>query len=473
MPEESPLPLPPAKESMATTIPTDIQVPESAAAAPERTVEPTCGWKYVEFWQAACEGESFYKAYEGVPYCILHYPDKEKALALFAAALKNKLQAGNFNFIGVHFPDHAEFREIEFSATADFTLARFHEAANFQAARFNEEARFNNVIFYAAANYQAARFNKDTRFNHTIFSEVNFDAATFGAAADFRLAILPKAASFRHATFEAEVDFSSQEEFRQAIAPKRVDFRPGLFAPYATYLEDLALSGKVTFSGRSSLDLQFARFKKPEWVTFHTVMLRPHWFVNVDPRKFVFSKINWNWDAISIKDELQWLEDRVENQAKGKDFSPQRWLETACRQLAENAEVNNRYEEASRFRYWAMHLLQSQKWAGWAFRKTDWLHTIYWVVSGCGESIKRAFIWLFIVWAVFALFYLLPGVRAGFEQPFPLTRAFSYSLGVMSLQKPDLKPLTDWAHLLVTFEAILGPVQAALLALAIRRKFMR
>jgi hypothetical protein len=57
--------------------------------------------------------------------------------------------------------------------------------------------------------------------------------------------------------------------------------------------------------------------------------------------------------------------------------------------------------------------------------------------------------------------------------PIEWRRAFIYSLAVMSLQKPEPKPLTGTAQTLVLLETILGPVQAALLALAIRRKFMR
>ena len=52
-------------------------------------------------------------------------------------------------------------------------------------------------------------------------------------------------------------------------------------------------------------------------------------------------------------------------------------------------------------------------------------------------------------------------------------RALTYSLGVMTLQKPEPRPATNAAQSLVMLETILGPVQAALLALAIRRKFMR
>ena len=55
----------------------------------------------------------------------------------------------------------------------------------------------------------------------------------------------------------------------------------------------------------------------------------------------------------------------------------------------------------------------------------------------------------------------------------PLAQSLSYSASVMILQKPDLRPATIAAHTLVIVETILGPLQAALLALAIRRKFMR
>lgn len=135
------------------------------------------------------------------------------------------------------------------------------------------------------------------------------------------------------------------------------------------------------------------------------------------------------------------------------------------------------------------------KWKGWRFWKTDWLHMLYWAVSGYGERIRNALGVLAAVWIVFVLLY----TRVGFAQPPPkasnegassataasmtiedrigqpleVSRALTYSLSVMSLQRPEPRPLTNWAHTLVTLETILGPVQAALLALAIRRKFMR
>ncbi len=43
----------------------------------------------------------------------------------------------------------------------------------------------------------------------------------------------------------------------------------------------------------------------------------------------------------------------------------------------------------------------------------------------------------------------------------------------MTLQKPEPRPKSSAARLAVIICAILGPLQGALLALAVRRKFMR
>lgn len=42
-------------------------------------------------------------------------------------------------------------------------------------------------------------------------------------------------------------------------------------------------------------------------------------------------------------------------------------------------------------------------------------------------------------------------------RPLEFKRALTYSLAVTSLQKPDPKPVTNWAHALVTLETILDP----------------
>lgn len=58
-------------------------------------------------------------------------------------------------------------------------------------------------------------------------------------------------------------------------------------------------------------------------------------------------------------------------------------------------------------------------------------------------------------------------------QPQKPTKALAYSLAVITLQRPDPRPLTATAWFTVLAETILGPIQAALLILAVRRRFMR
>jgi hypothetical protein len=159
----------------------------------------------------------------------------------------------------------------------------------------------------------------------------------------------------------------------------------------------------------------------------------------------------------------------------------------ACRRLADNAEDNHRYEEASRFRYMAMDAGRLEHFQGFAFWRLSWW---YWVASGYGERVLKAFVMLLGILLLSALLYNQVGFvrwdsrltsesevpsakRDELGAPLKLSRALTYSAAVMTFQKPEPRPATTAAQTVVLLETILGPVQAALLALAIRRKFMR
>jgi hypothetical protein len=124
---------------------------------------------------------------------------------------------------------------------------------------------------------------------------------------------------------------------------------------------------------------------------------------------------------------------------------------------------------------------------GFAFWKLSWW---YWLASGYGERVFRAFMVLLGIWLLFGLLYtqvgfarweprlaseadILTATRDSVGTPIQVGRALTYSAGVMTFQKPEPRPTTTAAQALALFEPILGPVQAALLALAIRRKFRR
>ncbi len=492
-------------------------MPDSPTSEPESAFVCDC----VESMRSACVGEPFYKEHEGKRYCVLHFPGKQKS-STFQKALQRKLDDKDFNFQGVWFPDEVSFCKFHFSAVANFSFATFSAAAYFNDATFSEEADFSGATFSAdaqfsstfsaAAHFNSAAFRGAADFSFATFSaNVHFISAAFKANAYF-ISTTFRVAHFVHATFNRTADFSSTTfaaaDFMSAIFAARANFRAATFSGDACFsnatanaeldfhsatfnmeanFESATLADRVRFAGdekrpmfssSSSLDLQFARIEKPDHVSFHTLSLRPHWFVNVDGRKFDFTNVDWY--GRSIDEEIRTLEDKSVS-------SPYRLLAIACRNLAVNAEENHRYEEASRFRYMAMERYPRKRWRGPGFWRLSWW---YWLASGYGERVTRAFLVLLGIWFLSALLYnhvgfarwepklaseadVVSAKRDDVGAPLKFIRALTYSAGVMTLQKPEPRPATTVAQTVVLLETILGPVQAALLALAIRRKFMR
>jgi hypothetical protein len=430
--------------------------------------------------RSACTGEPFYTHHEGKRYCVLHFPNR-KSSAAFEQAVQKKLENKDFNFCGVWFPNAPFFSEFDFGAAADFRYATFNAAADFRSAIFSAAADFRYATFSAEADFSFATFSAAADFNFATFSmDADFKLATFSAAAYFGNAAFTAVAYFAYATFSA-VAYFRFATFSAAADFNSVTFSQAAYFGYATFADNISFAGTEkhrVFTDASSLDLQFARIEKPDHVLFYTLRLRPHWFVNVDARKFDFTNVDW--DPRSINEEIGSLEN-------SKVSSPQRMLAIACRHLAVNAEDNNRYEEASKFRYMAMDARRLETWRGFAFWRLSWW---YWLASGYSERVSQAFLVLLGIWLLSAFLYnhvgfarwepklateadVVTAKRNEVGAPLKLSRALIYSLSVMALQKPDPRPATTAAQTVVLLETVLGPVQAALLALAIRRKFMR
>lgn len=458
-----------------------------------------------EWMRSACGGSAFYKQHESKRYCVLHYPGKEKAAA-FSEALERKLAAKDFDFSGVWFPDEVNFSNVtcltlanfgsatfsakayffrtKFMAGADFNAVTFGAAVNFRHAEFYEGVNFGYATFEATANFGYSSFGGvASNFTYSVFeAETNFDSAYFDAKAFFDHSHFGKDADFSSATFEQRATFASAT-FGAAVSFTRAAFNAAADFSSSTFDGPVKFAGDDNargFGDKSSLNLHSARIGFPEHVTFNTLVLHPHWFVNIDARSFRFTDVDWGWRRIKTKGEVESLK---------QDYllSPHSLLAVACRNLALNAEENHRYDEASNFRYMAMDAQRLERWRGFAFWTLGWW---YWVASGYGERVWRAFVVLVGVWLMTAALYTHVGFvrwepkvsneqeaaearRDVDGQSLPLQRALTYSLGVMTLQKPEPRPATDAAQAVVMAETILGPVQAALLALAIRRKFMR
>ncbi len=474
--------------------------------------------------RSACTGAPFYKEHDGKRYCIFHFPGEEKRAA-FNEAFRRKLEAEDFDFKGIWFPEELQFSDCTFNVATDFSYATFNAAAYFYAvfnagayfikATFNAQADFTSATFKAGAFFNTATFNAVAGFSSTTFgAQADFNTATFNATADFSSATFDVTADFSFATFNAvayfnNVKFNEAAYFNTAIFNAVAHFRAAAFCAiaefthstfnaavyfYATfdaaavfrnaifkdYVRFAAKEGMEGLADLSLLDFQYSKIEKPDQISFHTLTLSPHSFVNLDARQFSFTNVEWRGQLKHrcIKQEIKDLE-------KKKVSSPHRLLSVACRQLAVNAEENHRYEEASQFRYWSMDARRRETWHGFALWRLSWW---YWVASGYGERVLRAFLVLLGVCLLFAWLYMQTG--AAFPQqtrlsatptatsdevvgPSRFLDALTYSAGVMTLQKPELRQTTRMVRNLVLLETILGPLQIALLALAIRRKFMR
>jgi len=356
---------------------------------------------------------------------------------------------------------------------ANFGGSIFRGRVEFGIAKFNGVARFNEVVFNQVVDFSNSVFGGLTDFNSATFNAIAFMHCVFKSKADFRYTNLNGLTQFERASFDAELDFTN------TTFASRIIFRDASFRDYVKFSGN---EKKRVTTDKSSWDLQFARIEKPDHFSFHTLSLRPHWFVNVNTRKFDFTNVNWDWrnPRTVIREELERLKNK-------RVASAHRMLAIACGNLAVNAEDNNRYEEASRFRYMAMDARRRENWHGIGFWRLSWW---YWVASGYGERALKALVVLLIIWSVSAVLYTqigfarwepkVPsesGVAAvkGDDVGSPLNfgGALIYSAAVMTFQKPEPRPATVAAQAVVLLETILGPVQAALLALAIRRKFMR
>ena len=483
-------------------------MPDSPTSEPESDFVCECE----EQVRPACEGERFYKEYEGKRYCVFHFPNQDKR-SEFDTAVKQKLDRQDFDFRGVWFPRAAVFKDFYFSGVADFyfatfngpvdfSFAKFTRAAIFQGAKFFKEAKFSSATFHEDASFAFTKFAADASFTDVTFVDNAFFLATnfavgahfyvvkfranayfvgvsFGSDANFADCQFNGEANFKRTTFNGitsfwDSRFSGNAIFREVAFANELTFRQAVFSDY---LEFTGTHNNRMFGDPSSLNLQFAKIEKPDRVSFHTLSLHPHWFVNVDARRFDFINIHWR-NYGKAKSELKLLNDMPSRHGL---------LVITCRQLAANAEANDRYRSASQFRRMAMDAERFENWRGLDFRKLNWW---YWLASGYGERPFQALLVLIAILLVCGGLYTKVGFvrwepklaseadivvakRDDVGAPLKLSRALTYSAAVMTFQKPEPRPATSAAQTVVLLETILGPVQAALLALAIRRKFMR
>ena len=479
-------------------------------------------------------------------YCLLHAPTLDKDTKEFDRVFLERTSRNDSDFRAVVFPTPIDFnhRPIDlplnflgaiFLSSVDFykvnikyvyfDYARFHGRVQFHACFFSEVAKFNWAIFNREAWFTGCHF-KVSEFDHVTFKgETRFNRwAKFIERADFSSARFLGPTDFDTVTFECSVSFNEAEfgedsrvSFFQSCFQDKVSFEKTIFRGYLN-LEGVA--SRDLFGDNAGLSLRKARVEAPEKLSFHSARLKPRWFVEVDSRKFVFTNIKWGSEKgkrIRAKDELSALE-IGNNRISYPNLAKYRLLSITCRQLADNSETNNRFEEASEFRRVAMDAEWLEKraslrnWIGRVFQKNRklnsrfgagdfFIHGLYRFTSRYGESwVQASGILLLFLFVGFPLIYS----QTNFQScPKEKTLAMSiavceskdeqvkrncqcttgglgfgegivHSLTTATLQNVDYrKPTTKKGETAVILEKIFAPLQAALLALALRRKFMR
>jgi uncharacterized protein YjbI with pentapeptide repeats len=482
---------------------------KDAAMSTSATVESTaqsgfvCGCK--DTLRSACDAEWPNPALDGKHYCVIHFPGSEKRQE-FRSILANRLKRAEFDFRGAWFPE--EFSPLNFSiksfdANADFTEAVFNAPVDFLEIGFKGDAIFVGSVFKGRANFVRTKFTTASFFEARFESAVSFTGATFSSNAIFSKATLTAKATFSDAAFGGRADFmeaafEGNADFRFATFTGHADFHDTSFAGYIEFRQtSFNVNNRPTAQGYGSLDLQFAKIEKANHLSFHTLILHPHWFRNVDARKIDFDNIVWNNNR-NVKNEIKLLRsinfDHIPwwgrfklkgmiKELRDDETKSLASLATTFRKLAANAEDNARYPQASDFRRLAMDAERLKRWRGFPIWQLSWW---YWLASGYGERAVQALAMLTVVWLLFALVYMHPSMKweskpanSTIVQPSDVTGVekfkteLVYSLGVMTLQKPEPRPSNRRAQAAVLAQTILGPLQAAMLALAIRRKFMR
>ncbi len=178
---------------------------------------------------------------------------------------------------------------------------------------------------------------------HSVFnSDANFTNGTFNDLTSFNGALFGGELNFSAAVFVADVYFGD--------------------VTFKDYVKFTGLVERPMFGATSSLDLQFAKIEEPSRVSFHTLILRPHWFINVSARDFDFLNVTWRFI----------LDDEIDRLKKRKISATHVRLSKTFRDIAINSEENHRYEQASRLRYWAMDTLRLEAWRGFVPWRLSW-----------------------------------------------------------------------------------------------------
>jgi uncharacterized protein YjbI with pentapeptide repeats len=452
----------------------------------------------------------------------------------FVNIVEGRSSIESADFRGFCFPSFSFHRRV-FTKELDFTEAKF-QRADFSNAIFKSTVIFDHARFQGGVLFMQVVFSQRAQFHSTLFGidgvgNANFYRAQFKEEADFLSTQFDQRTYFRNASFAKKATFASCEftygaSFTNAVFKRPADFSYSKFDGRTTFYKAV-FQDSVTFIGGSISDVvQFAgdkegklfsqdsdftnlRLRKEGTLLFERVSLARASFGDTNLEDCVFRNVTW-WRVKSKariiglnRQQALWDEFRPIKKTANRDFSK---IAENYSQLVLNNERKRDYDTAENFHIGEMEMRRRKLGEGIhspALRKIrEWANAfgLYRASSSYGTSYSQAFAVLLLLVLSFSLIFLYTGfkqTRDGGNGPqliieydlvpnsthHPVSAsqwladygsAVSLSLSIITFQKDRFyEPLEGWSRLWLYVTVIILTAQAALVLLAIRRRFKR
>lgn len=395
---------------------------------------------------------------------------------------------GNANFGGAKFQHLAFFSGSVFMGGALFATAKFEKAVDFFKCEFHGQIDFNNSIFKSESNFTSTKFNGDKTvviFSRAEFNgRVLFENATIQCTAAFIFVKFLKDIHFYNTNFEGYVNFKwsrflDEVSFEDVIFAKGVDFNRVRFYAITRFVG--SRDNKV-FSDKYISDLSEVVFYKPQLTEFRTINFSRCLLNRTDLRFIGLIDIIW-----AKRKGVNVVYDEIVNETKIEN----KFIEVAYLQLKKNFEESKNYKEASDFHIGEMRIRRK---SNRLFFKYFSIISFYNILSGYGESYKRAVSWFIFFIIIFTFIYLFTGLEEFSQNGDRLIikydsqinldnksqiintvgKCFIHTLEIASWQlNRNYKSPQLEGKLIEYFERIIILIQTTLMILAFRRTFRR
>lgn len=432
----------------------------------------------------------------------------QQKLTEFMQAVEHDPDKKFYDFRGFCFPS-VTFNGQRFLKKAGFGWASFGGETNFEKAVFFQDVDFSGTTFHQKVNFKKAVFKEKNIFVEVVFkNEANFQEAEFGPS-EFYNAQFDRLANFDTATFNGEANFYSVSFLRT------VNFRMATFGQSANFLgttfhKDSHFIGSHTHRCfKDRCDFTGLKLSKNAVVTFERVNLKQATFLDTNLEPIGFRDVDWYhtpkigpWMSRqqSLWDEFHFSVDYKPNKSDyekiGENYS----------QLVLKYELKRDFNSAENFHIGEMEMLRKKKGAEieslWLRKLREWMngYGLYRLSSNYGTSYVQSFIILFLLLLLFSLSFLYAGFHTSKEvegasirvveynllpdsnhHPVSLGQwfsdygsALSLSFSIITFQKDRFyEPLEGISRLLLYLAIFMLTAQAALILLAVRRRFKR